>query len=191
MPNKLIIAEKHQFCVIARKRSDRSNLKKRLLRPFGARNDTFPVLTKLDKLILKEFQDNFPIVSRPYALAAEKFNLTEDELIRKVKDLKKRKLIRYIGATFENKKLGISSALVAMSVPEKDIRRVAKIINSYPQVSHNYLRAGEFNMWFTLSAPSVSLLAKLLKQIKQRAGVTKVLNLETVRVFKIDARFKV
>ncbi len=149
------------------------------------------MLTKLDRLILKELQDNFPIVSRPYALAAEKFNLTEDELIRKVKDLKKRKLIRYIGATFENKKLGIKSVLVAMSVPEKDIQRVAKIINSYAQVSHNYLRAGEFNIWFTLSAPSASRLAGFLKQIKQRTGVAKMLNLPTVKVFKIDARFKI
>ncbi len=149
------------------------------------------MLAKLDKLILKELQDNFPIVSRPYALAADKFKLTEGELIGKVKDLRKRKLIRYIGATFENKKLGIKSALVAMSVAEKDIQRVAKIINSYPQVSHNYLRAGGFNIWFTLSAPSALRLAGLLKQIKQRTGVTKVLNLETVRVFKIDARFKV
>ncbi len=149
------------------------------------------MLAKLDKLILKELQDNFPVVSRPYALAADKFNLTEGELIRKVKDLKKRKLIRYIGATFENKKLGIKSALAAMSVAEKDIQRVAKIINSYPQVSHNYLRAGEFNIWFTLSAPSASRLAGLLKQIKHRTGVTKMMNLETVRVFKIDAKFKI
>lgn len=148
------------------------------------------MLAKTDRLILKELQDNFPIVSRPFAQVSEKFNLTEEDLIRKIKALKKRKLIRYIGAIFEGKKLGIKSTLVAMSVPKNDLARVIEVINSYPQVSHNYLREGEFNIWFTLCAPSTTRLAGLFEQIKQKTGITKVLNLETVRVFKVDARFK-
>lgn len=148
------------------------------------------MLAKTDRLILKELQDDFPIVSRPFAQVSEKIGLSEEDLIRRIKVLKKRKLIRYIGAIFEGKKLGIKSTLVAMSVPKKDLARVIGVINSYLQVSHNYLREGEFNIWFTLSAPSITRLTGLLKQIKQKTGITKILNLETVRVYKVDARFK-
>ena len=147
------------------------------------------MLTKLDRLILKELQDHFPITSRPFAEASGKFDLSEEELIRKIRSLKRRKLIRYAGAIFETKKLGIRSTLVAMKVPEKRLSRVTKIINSYPQVSHNYLRTGEYNIWFTLSAGSKPLLAALLKEIKQKTAIDDVLDLETVRVFKINARF--
>ncbi len=147
------------------------------------------MLAKLDRVILKELQNNFPISSRPYAESCRKFGISEEELIRKVRSLKKRKLIRYAGAIFETKKLGIKSTLVAMSVPRKSLSRVTKIINSFPQVSHNYLRDGVYNIWFTLSAGSVSQIAKLFKEIKNKTGIANVLNLETVKVFKINARF--
>jgi len=147
------------------------------------------MLTKLDRLILKELQNNFPVSSRPFAEVCSKFDLSEEELIRKVRSLKRRKLIRYAGAIFETKKLGIKSTLIAMRVPEKSLPKVTKIINSYSQVSHNYLRNGEYNIWFTLSAGSKPLLAALLKEIKQKTAIEDVLDLETVRVFKINARF--
>jgi DNA-binding Lrp family transcriptional regulator len=147
------------------------------------------MIAKNDRLILKELQDDFPVASRPFAEVCAKFKLSEEELIRKVRALKKRKLIRYLGAIFETRKLGIRSTLVAMSVAGEDLKRVIRIINSYPQVSHNYLRKGKFNIWFTLSASSEPALKTLLKEIKKRTGIKDVLNLETVKVFKINARF--
>jgi siroheme decarboxylase len=147
------------------------------------------MLAKTDRAILKELQDDFPIVSRPYAQVAGKFGLTEAGLIKKLRSLKDKKVIRYAGAIFETKKLGIRSTLVAMSVPEKSLGRVIKVINSLPQVSHNYLREGEFNIWFTLSAPSKKQLSGLLAQVTQKTGITKIMSLETVKVFKINARF--
>ncbi len=147
------------------------------------------MLSELDKTILKELQDNFPVSSRPFAEVSGKFDLSEEDLISKLRSLQKRKLIRYLGAVFATKKLGIRSTLVAMSVPKKILSRVIRLINSYPQVSHNYLRSGEYNIWFTLSAASKPQLEALFKEIKKRSGVNKVLNLETVKVFKIDARF--
>ena len=149
------------------------------------------MLTRSDKAILKELQDNFPIVSRPYAQIAEKLGLSEDALIARIRFLKKRKIIRYAGAIFETRRLGIKSTLVAAKVPANRLGQAIKAINSYPQVTHNYLRQGAFNIWFTLSARSSSGLKRLLAEIKQRAGLNEVLNLETTKILKIDARFKI
>jgi siroheme decarboxylase len=149
------------------------------------------MLSRSDSAILKELQDDFPIVSRPYALVARRLNLTESALIGRIRSLRKRKIIRYAGAIFETRRLGIISTLVAAKVPVKNLGRVIKVINSYPQVTHNYLRQGDFNIWFTLSAPGSLQLKKLLEEIKEKAGVSEVLNLETLKVLKINARFKI
>ena len=47
--------------------------------------------------------------------------------------------------------LGYSSMLVAAKVDPENPWRAAKIINSHPGVSHNYLRDHDFNLWFTIA----------------------------------------
>jgi len=145
--------------------------------------------SKLDRQVLKGLQDDFPVESRPFASAGARFGLSESRLIRRLKKLRRTGHIRYLGAVWENGKLGIRSTLVAMRVDKKYIKRTVKVINSYPQVSHNYLRRGEFNIWFTLSAGSRASLSRLINEIKRKTGIKEVINLETVKVFKIDARF--
>jgi len=142
-----------------------------------------------DRLLLRESQDNFPLVSRPYLEIGKRLRLSEAEVISRLKILKKKKVIRYVGGIFNTKKLGIRSTLVAMNVPKQRLQKVAGIINAYPQISHNYLRNGRFNLWFTLSASSRKELLRLVRQIQKRTKVDQVLNLDTRKVFKIDARF--
>ena len=48
--------------------------------------------------------------------------------------------------------------LVAAKVDSEHPHRAAKIINSHPGVSHNYLRTHEFNLWFTIATPPDSEL---------------------------------
>ena len=47
--------------------------------------------------------------------------------------------------------LGYSSMLVAAKVDPENPWRAAKVINSHPGVSHNYLRNHDFNIWFTIA----------------------------------------
>ena len=70
------------------------------------------------------------------------------------------------------------------------IETAVRIINEYPQVSHNYLRDAEFNIWFTVTASSHTRLLRIIREIKKRAGLKDILNLKTLKVFKIDARFR-
>lgn len=148
------------------------------------------MLSQKDKLLLDELQSNFPISARPYRDIAVKFGLREEEVMQKIKLFQKKGIIRYIAGVFNLKKLGLVSGLIALSVPRRDLARVVRIINSYPQVSHNYLRKDKFNLWFTLSASSKRRLLDLVREIKERTGINHTLDLFTLKVFKIDARFK-
>ena len=68
------------------------------------------------------------------------------------------RIIREITPIFDTRALGYESMLVAAKVDSENPHRAAKIINSHPGVSHNYLRTHEFNLWFTIATPPDSEL---------------------------------
>lgn len=149
------------------------------------------MLSRRDRLLLRQLQSDFPLIRQPYLGIAKRLKFSEKEVLRKAKLFCDKGVIRYIGPIFNQKKMGIVSSLVAFRVPKKNLSKAVKIINAYPQVTHNYLRLDTFNLWFTVSAASKSSLLKLIRQIKKKTGVKEALNLITERVFKIDARFGV
>ena len=102
-----------------------------------------------DRAILNRIQSRFPIASRPYLVVAQELGLKEDEVIRRITNLKKSGIIRRIGANFVPGRLGFVSTLCAARVPQKKIAEFSEIVNRYPGVTHNYRRDHEFNIWFT------------------------------------------
>lgn len=148
-------------------------------------------MDKKDKLLLYELQFNFPLNEKPYREIAKKLDMTENEVIERIKILKRKKIIRYIGPVLDFKKLGFESTFLAMSVPKKKISQVRRIINSFDNVSHNYLREDEkYNLWFTVTAPG-GQLSKQVKLIRELTGINDVLNLKSEETLKIDTRFKI
>ena len=45
--------------------------------------------------------------------------------------------------------------------------------------------------WFTVSAPTALELESFLKDVKEKSGVTDILDMRAVRTFKINASFEV
>jgi len=146
-------------------------------------------LDETDKAILNRIQSDFPITSSPYLAIAEELSLTEDDVIKRLKRLKKNGIIRRMGGNFVPEKLGFVSTLCAAVVPEEKIESFTKIINRYSGVTHNYLRDGSFNVWFTFIAPSMKEIDSNLKEISEESGVKEILNLPATKVFKIKAHF--
>ena len=147
------------------------------------------VIDETNKAILNLIQSNFPISSRPYLVIADRLGLDEDDVIRRLKKLKKNGIIRRIGGNFVPEKLGFVSTLCAAVVPEEKMGSFSKTINRYPGVTHNYLRDGSFNVWFTFIAPSMKEINTNLKHISKETGVKEIINLPATRVFKIRAHF--
>jgi DNA-binding Lrp family transcriptional regulator len=148
------------------------------------------MLTRLDKKILEEIQNNFPIVQSPWKQLGRKLHLSEKDLIERIKILQTQGYIRYIGVIFDLNKLGLKSTLLAMNVPTEKMKSVVRIINNYPYVSHNYLRNGKFNVWFTLTARSDKELDFIINDIKKKTSIKDILDLRTKKVFKINVSFK-
>lgn len=142
-----------------------------------------------DKAILNRIQSNFPVSPRPFLDIASELHLSEDETILRIQRLKSAGIIRRIGGNFVPGKLGYVSTLCAASVPEDAIESFANVVNSYPGVTHNYVRENDYNVWFTFIAPSMALIRRYLEEISLKTGISNILNLPATQVFKIKAHF--
>ncbi len=148
-------------------------------------------MDEIDKAILNEIQSNFPISPRPFREVGKKIGISEDEVIRRIARLKKEGVVRRIGGNFHSYKLNFVSTLCAAKVPEEKIEEFVKVVNRYPGVTHNYLRNGKYNIWFTFIAESMEYIENALKEISEKTGIKDILNLPAVKMFKIKVDFEV
>ncbi len=144
----------------------------------------------IDRRLINRIQRNFPVCSRPFKVLAEELGIPEAEIISRLERLKSAKIIRRLGAVFDSQKLGFSSTLIAMRVPEERLDKVAGIVNQYRGVTHNYQRPAKYNMWFTVTAESPARLDEIIGEIKTKTGITDLLNLPALRLFKINVDFQ-
>jgi DNA-binding Lrp family transcriptional regulator len=144
----------------------------------------------IDKKILNIIQKEFPVVTEPFKVIAERVGITEDEALERISRLKQEGIIRRIGAVFDSRKMGFVSTLCAARVPEEKLKAFVEAVNSYAGVTHNYRRNHEYNVWFTFIAPDEETLEKSLVEICDRTGVGDVISMPAVRTFKIDASFE-
>jgi len=137
--------------------------------------------------ILYELQKNFPLTKRPFLALADKFSITEDEMLQIIQKEKDDQIIRQTSAIFDTKKLGYKSSLVAFRIDKKDMDKAVAALNSHPGISHNYERNHEFNVWFTLATPPNSLLGldDTIKVLAKMAHAKEYIALPTLKLFKI------
>jgi DNA-binding Lrp family transcriptional regulator len=146
-------------------------------------------MDEIDKKILNILQKEFPLEERPFQIVAEKCGISEEETLSRIQKMKEDGIIRRIGAVFDGAKLGRISTLCAARVPEEKIDSFVQIVNANKNVTHNYRRDNEYNIWFTVSAATVEELEGFLTEVKEKTGVTDILDMRAVRTFKINASF--
>jgi DNA-binding Lrp family transcriptional regulator len=144
----------------------------------------------IDKKILNILQKEFPLEERPFQIVAERCGITEEEALGRIQKMKDDGVIRRIGTVFEGAKLGRVSTLCAARVPEEKIENFVDTVNAYKGVTHNYLRNNEYNVWFTVNAASPQEIELFLAGLKEKTGITDILDMRAVRTFKINASFE-
>lgn len=148
-------------------------------------------LDHIDKAILRELQGNLLVVNRPFEAVARKIGISEADFFSRVQRLIEEDVIRKFGLRIDSKKVGYASTLVAMKVEHSRIDEVAEKLNAYEEVTHNYAREHEYNLWFTLIAESEARLNELFKEIELKLKPLDMLNLPVLRKFKINVKFEI
>ncbi|KIX15599.1 siroheme decarboxylase subunit alpha [Dethiosulfatarculus sandiegensis] len=148
-------------------------------------------MDQTDKAILREVQSNLPISETPFLDLGQKLGLSEEEVLSRLAGLKKSGVIRRIGGNFQSSRLGFTSTLCAAKVPSEKLDQFVEAVNAYDEVTHNYLRDHEFNVWFTFIAPSMDYIEKSLKALAEKTGVKDIYSFPSKKLFKIQVDFKV
>jgi siroheme decarboxylase len=123
-------------------------------------------LDTLDRAIINQLQGGFPICERPYAVLAQDFGITEDELIARLQTLLDKKILSRFGPMYHAEKLGGGLTLAALAVPPERFEEVTAIVNAFPEVAHNYAREHDLNMWFVLATETPERIAEVIAEIE-------------------------
>jgi DNA-binding Lrp family transcriptional regulator len=144
----------------------------------------------MDKVLMNLMQNYFPLSKHPYQDIAEKLNIDREEVISRLTKLYDSGIIRKVGAILSARDIGFVSTLAAVSVPDEKVSKVAEIINKYQGVTHNYLREGSPNIWFTLTEPTQEILEKRLNEIESKIN-HKIIKMPAKKIFKIGVKFDI
>lgn len=148
-------------------------------------------MNPLDAQLLDLAQREFPLCARPFARIADKLGTTEAAVLQGLARLREAGFIRRIGGVFDARALGYSSCLIAARVPEHRLEAVAATISAVPGVTHNYERAHEWNLWFTLSAETESVYRETLERIKTDTGIREMQEFPAVQSLGRPVTFQV
>ncbi len=143
----------------------------------------------IDKRIINQLQGGFPICESPYQLIASKLGLTETNLIERIKLLLESGLISRFAPLYHAEKMGGALTLAAIKAPEETFDTLAKIINSFPEVAHNYQRNHVLNMWFVIASDHPERVAKVIQAIEEQTGLV-VYNMPKINEYFVGLKLE-
>lgn len=124
----------------------------------------------LDRRIMDEMQRGIAICEHPFRATAGALDVTEDELIGRLRRLQEEGLMTRFGPLFNAERLGGGLTLAALSAPPERYDEVAAIVNSFAEVAHNYARDHFLNMWFVLATETPERVGETIAEIEAATG---------------------
>jgi siroheme decarboxylase len=142
--------------------------------------------------ILKRIPSDFPIVEDPYKEMAEKYGMTETEVISELSRLKQEGIIRRIAAILYHRRAAYThNAMVVWKVKAADVERIGGIMASFPEVSHCYERETggywDYNLYTMLHGKSLKDCVDIARRISEKTGAEEFKMFLSKREFKKTA----
>ncbi len=139
--------------------------------------------------LLNLLQSGFPFIKKPFEDLGERLDISGDEVIRRIEQLKSEGIIRQIGPLFDARKMGFVTTLVATRVTGEEYPKAARVLIDHPGISHAYERDHHFNLWFTLALQSRMDVEAELEKMFASVDTEAVFSLPATRLFKLRTYF--
>ncbi|WP_058301509.1 siroheme decarboxylase subunit beta [Gorillibacterium timonense] len=148
-------------------------------------NDPAVLMDALDRRLLNLMQRGLPLVEDPFEPIAQALEVSAGECLLRLERLQEQGYIRRIGAVLNPSRLGFTSGLHALEVPEDRYEATVQLINTHPGVTHNYRRTGRLNLWFTLSVSSDTDKNRFMDRVLQISRAKQVYDFPSEEVYKL------
>ena len=152
------------------------------------------VLSELDKKLINLLQDGFPLTPRPFETVAQQIteaglDATEADVMQRIQALLDEGILSRFGPMYQAERMGGGLTLAAMIVAEEDYERVNEQVNAFAQVTHNYRREHELNMWFVLATETPEGIEDCIKEMEDITGYH-VFNMPKKEEFYVGLKFE-
>ena len=134
-------------------------------------------LEENDKSLVRFLQENLPSSLRPFEDIAADVNMTEEQLIRRIRELFVARVIRRFGAVLRHQKAGYTAnAMGVWIVPEKRVEEVGKKMAMVREVSHCYQRPTlpdwPYNLFTMIHGRSLQECELIMEKIARATELT-------------------
>ena len=126
------------------------------------------VLDDRDRFLIDRLQDGVDLVPRPFAMLAHEIGLTDQQVVERIAGYLDAGYLSRFGPMFNADRMGGAFCLCAMAVPQERFDEVAAMVNSFPEVAHNYEREHRLNMWFVLATETPADIEATAAEIEAR-----------------------
>ncbi len=149
-------------------------------------------LSHTDKLILMELEYNFPFDSQPFKAIADKFSISEEDLLERVKIMVENGIIKRIGMYVSFRAKGMDGALVGANIPLENVEKFRKIALSIRELTHNFVRNHpRYNIWFVLKAENRSILNEKIKDLLSKVNSDDYVILYSKKTLKLSVKYDI
>lgn len=147
---------------------------------------------EIDLEIIRSTQVGLPLCERPYLELAQKLNLTEEEVCRRLEKMYEVSFIRKNAIATNHYKLGyVYNAMTVWEIEEEQIARVGEIFKELGFASHCYERPKipprwNYNLFAMIHARSAEEMTLQIEKMKSAASgnyikMDKIVSLEILK----------
>jgi siroheme decarboxylase len=147
------------------------------------------MIESLDFSLLKVAQNGIKLTERPYLLLGKELEISEEEVIKRLRNLAEQGIIRRFAATMGHRALGIvANAMVVWKVNPQDLERVGMILASSQEVTHCYERATApnwpYNLYIVIHSRSKADCLRFAEELSRSVDIADYMVLFSEREYK-------
>lgn len=110
-------------------------------KPHRADDMEIPEFSELELAIIRETQEDLPLVTRPFAALAIEAQCSEEDVLDALSEFKEKSYMRRFAAVMNHRHAGYkANAMGVWAVPEEQCEQIGPIMAGFASVSHCYKR---------------------------------------------------